>query len=1578
MTRPEEIRASSDIAIIGMNGRFPGANDLAEFWRNLREGVESVTFFSDQELLDSGVPQAVLQDPHYVKAGAVVPGIEYFDAPFFGINPREAETMDPQQRLFLECAWHALEDAGYAPEGFDGAIGIYAGCGRSTYWDYINRFPDFLSKTTYLQVMLGNDKDYLTTHASYKLGLTGPSVCIQASCATSLVAVNQACQALRTSQCDMALAGGICIRVPAQVGYLYHEGGIFSPDGHCRVFDADAQGMLFGNGVGLVVLRRLADALKAGDPIRAVIKGAAVNNDGSSKGSYTAPSVEGQAAAIGAAFQAAGIHPETISYVEAHGTGTALGDPVEVAALARAFRQGTDKVGFCALGSVKTNFGHLDHAAGIAGLIKTVLALEHRQIPPSLHCQRPNPAIEFEQSPFYVNTTLADWQPTKGCRRAGVSGFSIGGTNVHVLLEEAPLPEKTGKSRPCHLLTVSARTSTALAVATENLANHLDQTPDLDLADVAYTGHVGRGSFAHRRFVLCKDRLEAVEALRSAPERITTGVAPAAAPSVAFLFSGQGTQYVYMALDLLRVEPVFREQVEACVDLLKPHLEVDLSRLLYPPAVQSEDAALQLRKTAYTQAALFTVEYALAKLMMSWGVRPAAMLGHSIGEYVAACLAGVFPLETALALVAERGRLMQSLPAGSMLAVNLPEHEVRPLLGRRLGLAAINDPSQCVVSGPNDAVDHLEALLLRRGKSCRRLQTSHAFHSPMMEPILKPYREFVKRFEFEEPKIPYISNVTGTWVSAAEVKDPAYWAAHIRQTVRFAEGLGCLLRGSNRLLLEVGPGQTLCSFVRRHPDKSPDHVVLSSLRSRQERKPDTEYLLQTLGHLWLAGVPVDWPGFYCHQRRRRLSLPGYPFERQRYWVDAPGSAGHPDAPPPKKPDVAEWFYLPSWLEEAAAPVPEAAEPPTPGQPWLVFQDDLGVGAHLVDRLEQSHRPVMVVRPGQEFAKTAAWTYEIDPHEPSHYQQLIGDLCAGDAVPGQVAHLWSLSALPEPWDFATAQHRGFYSLVYLSQALASHKVVDQVRLGVITNQVQRVADGERVCPGKATMLGACTVVSQEYPNIRWFSVDLAQFDGAPLAERSQTDQLIAEFHAEMSGTVLAYREGRRLRRSFQPLRVDRPLVSGPLLRRQGVYLITGGLGRIGLTLAKALASNLQARLVLVGRSKLPVREEWDDWLRAHGTDDPISRKIGALREIEEQGGRVLALGADVSCPEQMKGVLERTQAEFGDLHGVIHGAGSLAAEDFRALDQVDRASCDRHFRPKVRGALVLRDLLRGRKCDFCVLLSSLSSVLGGLGYLAYSSANAFLDAFVHEANQDSNCRWFSLNWDQWSFPEAPADGLAMVPGEGVETFLRFLGNPPANQLAVSTHDLSYRLRRWVERNGRGSEDADSAGLHARPELGTDYAGPSDPVEETLVKLFEETLGIRPIGIRDSFFELGGQSLLATDLVARIRSTFHIELPLRQFFEAPTVAELALVVCQALQEAANSSDPDSPAVPSTNGVPVGTAGRNGTQHADVGPDSPAVPHANRVPAPNGLVAHDTNGSAGPDSPAVLSMNGTPIQV
>lgn len=858
-----------EVAVVGLSGRFPGARNVSEFWNRLCEGVESITFFPDG-------------DPNYVKAEGVLDDVELFDASFFGFTPREASTLDPQHRIFLEESWAALETAGYNSETYHGRIGVFAGESLNTYF-LNNLYPNrkLLESLGASQVVIANDRDYLATQISFRLNLKGPSFTIQTACSTSLVAVHLACQSLLNRECDMALAGGVSVSVPQGIGGHYQEGGIISPDGHCRAFDAKARGTVKGSGAGVVVLKRLADAIHDRDTIHAVIKGSAINNDGAMKVGFTAPAVEGQANVIEEALALASIDPETIGYVETHGTGTVLGDPVEIAALTQAFRASTGAKGFCPIGSVKTNIGHLDAAAGVASLIKTILALEHRQIPPSLNFEEPNPNIDFANSPFFVNTELRRWETNGGPRRAGVSSFGIGGTNAHVVLEEAPASESVNGSNGPYVLVLSARTPTALAQASKNFAQHLEQQSEVDLADVAYTLGAGRKQFEHRQVVVCHGAADAITALsESDRSRVFTGASKYEKRPVAFMFPGQGAQYAGMGRALYEREPVIRRELDQCAEILRDEPGRDLREMIF--------ASETLTDTRFAQPALFAIEYALAKLWIEWGVVPQAMIGHSIGEYVAACLAGVFSLEDALRLVAARGEIVQRLPRGAMLSVSLAPHEAERHLSEHISLAAVNSPSLCVLSGTLAAIDELEQRLAGAGVICRRLHTSHAFHSQIMEPAMEEFTALVRSVERRAPQVPYLSNVTGKWITEAEVMDPSYWARHLREPVQFSAGVAELLNDPAIVLLEVGPGQSLGTLAAQQP--VPDRVALASLRPPKGEVSEIEFLLKTVGRLWLAGVEIDWSRFYAGQPRRRVRLPSYPFERRRYWIDPPSTA----------------------------------------------------------------------------------------------------------------------------------------------------------------------------------------------------------------------------------------------------------------------------------------------------------------------------------------------------------------------------------------------------------------------------------------------------------------------------------------------------------------------------------------------------------------------------------------------------------------------------------------------------------------------------------------------------------------
>ena len=889
MSYAQNYDPNDGIAIIGMAGRFPGARTPGELWRNLLDGRETITRFGPDELEPGDAEEmAARADPAYVAARGILDDEDKFDAGFFGITPREAQVLDPQQRLFLQSAWEALEDAGHDPRQFAGSIGVFAGASNNTYFarNLLGR-RDVTDLVGWLTTMMGNEKDYLATRVAYKLDLKGPALNIVTACSTSLVAVATAVQSLSTWQCDMALAGGVSIMLPQRRGYLSQEGAITSSDGHCRAFDARADGTVFSNGLGIVVLRRLADAIAANDRIYAVIKGAALNNDGSAKVSFTAPSVDGHAECIAAAQALAGIDPDTISYIEAHGTGTNLGDPIEIAGLTKAFRAGgAAGNGFCALGALKTNIGHLDAAAGVAGLIKTALALHHRTLPATLNFETPNPKLDLGNTPFIVNTRSRPWDAGGRPLRAGISSFGVGGTNAHLVLEEAPSPAPPEAARSSHLLVLSSRTPAGLEEQRRRLAARLANDPQLDLADAAFTLQTARRAFDYRQAFSCKDHHNAHDALSSRPAKPNAPRSSAAYKGVAFMFPGQGAQYVNMGRSLYDEEPLFRREIDESCEVLSPLVGVDLRQIIYPSSDRASTPAEELRQTCFTQPALFAVEYALARLWMSWGVQPTALIGHSLGEYVAATIAGTFDRDTALTLIAKRAALMQAQPPGAMLAVKAQPARLAGLVAEGVCVAAYNTPSLTIVSGDHDAIQRFEKELSAQSIAHRRLETSHAFHSPAMDAIVEPFQRIVQAAHPKPPRQPWISSLTGGVIESADAVDAAYWARQMRQPVRFSEGVR-LLHGSDLVLLEVGPGRTLESFARQHGARSSGAPSLTSLPAERSESGQLDHTLQALGDLWCAGGLIDWEAFNAGRRRQRISLPTYAFEQTRYWIDTP-------------------------------------------------------------------------------------------------------------------------------------------------------------------------------------------------------------------------------------------------------------------------------------------------------------------------------------------------------------------------------------------------------------------------------------------------------------------------------------------------------------------------------------------------------------------------------------------------------------------------------------------------------------------------------------------------------------------
>jgi acyl transferase domain-containing protein/acyl carrier protein len=1505
------VSAPEGIAVIGMACRFPGAANVDAFWRNLRSGTESITFFSEEELAAAGVDVEQTRGASFVGAKGVLEHADCVDAAFFGMSPREAALMDPQQRVFLETAWTAMEHAGYDSRTCPGPVGVFAGSILSIYL-LRNLWPnrELIAAAGNFQSAIGNDPTFLATRTSYQLDLRGPSISVGTACSTSLAAVHLACQSLLAYESNVALAGGVSVHLPLVGAYRYEDGGILSPDGHCRPFDANAQGTVSSDGAGVVVLKRLADAIADGDTIHAVIRGSAMNNDGRLKVGYTAPSGAGEAQVIAEAMAMAGVTPDTISLIEAHGAGTLLGDPIEVAALVEAFGDCGGKRAFCALGSVKSNIGHVDAAAGIAGLIKAVLAVQHRQIPPTLHFERPNPAVDLDATPFYVNRDLRAIDDRHAPLRAGVSSFGIGGTNVHVVIEEGPATAaRIGESRPAELLVLSARTPAALDAATVQLADFLDGDDDLRLDDAAFTLRHGRRHFTHRRMLVCSDRNDAAAALRAAdPQRVLTGIAPASRLAIAFMFPGLGDHYPGMGWELYCSETVFREAIDRSAAILAGQLDADIRDVLYPdrdwrhPVLANNTTkpagSLDLRamlgnrknatpakpadQPAMAQPAIFVTELALAELLRSWGIEPDAMIGHSIGEFTAACVSGVLSVEDALTIVAARAQLIQShVSGGAMLAVPLGEEELRPLLPDDVSLGAINGARLCIASGRDEGIDVLAATLATRGISSQRLRSTHAYHSAMMESIVEPLAARLRTVVLNPPRIPYVSCITGTWITDEEATDPSYWARHLCRTVRFQQGLATLLEDPARVLLEVGPGQGLTSHaVAERARLGRDNPVIATMRWSYGLQSEFSVMLHAAGQLWLAGALLDTDRFLAREGRRRVPLPTYPFERQRYWIDPPAAGQEPSAvtTSKKKPDVADWFYVPSWR-----PSPRPRRVDDARGNWLLLADRYGIGDALADQLRARGAEVLIVREGDDVSSR------------------IGELVAGGSAPARIVHLWSLRSPDDTRSssarFEALQKTGYNSLLGLVQALCRNGVEHGVRIDVIANELHEVNGSERLVPENATIRAVAMVAPQEHPALTCRCIDT---DIAP-DDRDRRDALVSQLLDELlsptTEPVVTYRRGVRALPSFEPVRLETVATDDMPFRDRGVYLITGGLGGVGMILARHLAQRVKARLVLAGRTALTA-------------DHPRTRQI---RELEDLGAEVLVLSADVSSRDEMLRVLADIDARFGELHGVIHAAGNVGAETFREIQNAPNADSESQFVAKVHGLLVLDDVLGDRPLDFVLLMSSLSAILGGLGFTAYTAANLFMDAYARRKNRAGATRWTSVDWDSWRLPDmrsviaglgASVSEFVMEPHEGVAALERVLAEGNLSQIVVSTGDLQARLRMWIDR----VPETTTAPIakHQRPNLRTAYEAPRGELEQQIAAIWQELFAVADIGVNDNFFELGGHSLLATQLNARLSSTLHVEMSLAALLQAPTIAELAIAV---LSHQAERLDPDA---------------------------------------------------------------------
>jgi acyl transferase domain-containing protein/acyl carrier protein len=1544
-----------EIAVIGMSGRVPGSANIEEFWENLKSGKEGITFFAEEELKKSGIKDITIQNPRYVKAYGWWDEQLFFDAGFFGYTPSEAEFMDPQMRRFHECAYEALEAAGYDPSTYKKPIGLYAGASANLLWqsnlDLSNISAWFATKQL-------TDKDYLATRIAYKLNLQGPAITVDTACSTSLTAIHLAIQGLLSGDCDMALAGGVTGITYSKLGYFYKEGMILSSDGHTRTFDARADGSNVGDAAAVVVLKRYSDAIEDRDTIHAVVKGSAINNDGNRKAAYTAPSVDGQAYAIRTALRMAEVDPETITYVEAHGTGTTLGDPVEIEGLKAAFN--TQKKHFCRIGSVKSNVGHLEIAAGVTGFIKTVLALKHKQIPPSLCFEIPNPKIDFANSPFVVNTQLTDWNRITPDipLRAGVSSFGIGGTNVHVILEEfsegtgglAPLQLAPSSNRQYQLILLSARTETALEQMTQNLANHIKKHPGINLADTAYTLQVGRQVFPYRRMLVCPtdNTRETVDLLSTESRKLKTYRSKEDNRPVIFMFPGLGSQYVNMGRDLYHHEPIFRQQMDRCFEILKPLLSLDIKEIIYPSDRSDQSYQSDLSdRSDIAQLVIFIFEYALAKLLMAWGIKPHALIGYSFGEYTAACVSGVFSLKDGLRLVVSRGQLLQETPPGAMLSVPLTSGEITPLLNIDAGLSlSIDNGPSCVVSGPNALIDTFEKKMKEKRVVCMRVPAERAIHSSMMDTAAEKLARVLETIPLNKPNIPYVSNVTGEWLTEKEAVSPGYWARHLRETVRFADGMKTLLKQPGAVWVEIGPGRDISTLALRYLENDHDAQsrVLNLVRPQHQDISDVYFLLNRVGRLWLLGQPVDWDGFYGEEKkqRRRISLPTYPFERQEYRIEKEkirtGTKRLEETSLSKqKKDIADWFYIPSWKR---FPIPaHQRRKMSANSCWLVFIDECGLGAQLVKLLEQEVQTVVIVKTGKDFLKENHNQFFINPREESDYHTLFNELLRLELLPERIVHLWCVTPGrqndPGASELTTSgaaaldiekvmdtQDLGFYSLLNIARAIGILETRKDIQLAVVTNNMQEVIGRDGLYPGKATVLGPVKVIPMEYSNIRCRSIDVDLPVIIPGKVSSQERKLLKNLQDEViSGCnepVIAYRGDYRWVQTIEPIRLEESGTGNTQLKQAGAYLITGGLGGIGLELAQHLAKKYRAHLVLTDRIQLPPRDQWELFPAALGKNQNQAEKIQKIKELEQQGVKVMTFSADVANPGQMRQAIANAQEQIGPLDGIIHCA---SLPDGEMIQRRTRETSMNILKAKVEGTLVLDSLFNGRKGapGLFILCSSVTSILPAIGQVGYCAANAFLDAFAHYRNALDTGRGDmkrvltkSIDWDRWrdigivnimerKHKEMTDEDLpgGITGSEGTQAFDRILGD---NQSQVLVSDRDLKILSQQDRQVKVSayikelEKKPTAKLKPRPQLDSDYAPPGNQVQHALVNMWSKFFGIEGVGIQDDFFEMGGDSLKALNLLPKIQEELSVEIPIAEFFKRPTIQKLSEYIAE----------------------------------------------------------------------------------
>jgi iturin family lipopeptide synthetase A len=1494
-----------EIAVIGMAARFPGAQNLQQFWDNLVAGRETVSFFTEEELLSGGVDKDLVAKETYIRAKGIVEGAEYFDEGFFGLTSREAALMDPQSRVLSETAYAALEDAACNPVNYKGLVGVYLGAAPNISWqqDSFCNCSDLFSEE--FSTLLLNDKDFLATRLSYLLNLRGPSMSVYTACSTSLVAVDLACQSLLTGKCDTALAGAVSISLPVKAGYKYEAGMILSKDGHTKSFDQSTTGSVFSDGAGVVVLKRLADAIADGDQIHAVIKGIGINNDGSTKVGYTAPSVPGQADAIRTAYDMAEVDLESLGYIETHGSGTYIGDRIEIDALNQVFRNVS--AGFnCPIGSVKSNFGHLNTAAGMAGLIKTILVLKNKMIPASLHCSNPIEKLTGNASPFYVNASLSPWTSRSVPARAGVSSFGIGGTNVHLVLEEAPPQTQRPLTEGYSVIALSARTPAVLDQLSQDMAAAFANENEMSLADAAYTLQSGRKQHAERRFVVVNN-LQKASTLLSNPEarEVFSGTVKNEDRPLVMMFPGMGSGYSKMAHALYANYPGFQERVDACFDILD-QLDYSGNDGVFRSGILNldrNDKEFFLKN----QINIFVFEYSLAQWLMEGGMTPSAFLGYSMGEYISACLAGVFSLQDALKILVTRGRLVSTLSQGAMLSVPMPVAQVKTFLPENLHIA-IDNKFSCVVAGPYDAVMAFDEECKGRRMFTFLISDFYSLHCPLPEELVRQFRVCLSEVDFSSPSIPFLSNVTGTWSDEYEVSSPEYWVRQMTQTVLFSNNIDTLINEfTDATILEVGPGTDISLLIKRSQPAERNKNVFNIANNDDSPVAQQEYFLQRLGLLWLQGQPLDWECFQPFNKGRKISLPSYPFERNYF------PAALNTAPVQKKKvvnaggklELENWFYLPVWQPEAL----EVKKGTPVEKPCIIITAE---GHPLAKELEEVlgiHREVITVVPGAAFRNEGDGRYTINPKSKACYLQLFLSIQESGRGFGQIIdvrnhHAENAGIAECPAATMTRTMDELLSYTYMVQALDELKLTGTTEINMVGNGYFNVSGNDGIHTYKTPILGFLKVAPQEFPGLRCRVIDTDLSMPASHTARS----VAAELENRAAGKAIALRGRTRWTQNYQPSPL--PAVSGRItqLREGGNYLITGGQGNIGRAIARFLHEECGANVIISSRSGMIPREQWDAILQ-QGESHYDYARIKEFSSLVEDGASLHFFKADVADLASMEQLVKDVESELGQLHGVFHAAGIIDRHAFPPILTIKESDYEVQLKAKVQGTLVLQQVLKNSRPDFVLMTSSLSPILGGLGLASYASANQFLDSIANK-EYASETRWISLNWADWSGWEHHVSDFLIskdaidinISGEqGIETLRRILqyqfGHP---QILISSADMEWRLNKWVLFTEENTQQDASGNVQReiknRPQIQSEYVEPGTELEKQIVAIWENILCFDSIGVNDDFMELGGDSLKAITMLTRVRQVADINVPLEQFFKTRTIRAIASLITQ----------------------------------------------------------------------------------